>query len=29
MSEPGYTPPDLMLVGDDHVRAYRETGGET
>lgn len=29
MSEPGYTPPDLLLVGDDHVRAYRETGGET
>jgi deazaflavin-dependent oxidoreductase (nitroreductase family) len=29
MSEPGYTPPDLLLVGDDHVHAYRETGGET
>ncbi|OMC22254.1 nitroreductase [Mycobacterium colombiense] len=29
MSEPGYTPPDLLLVGEDHVRAYRETGGET
>lgn len=29
MSEPGYTPPDLLLVGEDHVRAYRDTGGET
>lgn len=29
MSEPGYTPPDLLLVGEDHVSAYRETGGET
>lgn len=29
MSEPTYTPPDLLLVGEDHVRAYRETGGET
>lgn len=28
MSELGYTPPDLLLVGEDHVRAYRETGGE-
>ena len=24
-----YSPPDLALVGEDHVRAYRETGGET
>lgn len=24
-----YQEPDLSLVGDDHVRAYRETGGET
>jgi deazaflavin-dependent oxidoreductase (nitroreductase family) len=23
-----YTPPDLSLVGDEHVRRYRETGGE-
>lgn len=23
-----YTPPDLTLLGDDHVRAYRESGGE-
>ncbi len=28
MSEPGYTPPDLTLVGDEHVRRYLETGGE-
>ena len=26
--EPGYTPPDLMLVGDDHVKAYLESDGE-
>jgi len=30
MSEdPDYTPPDLTLVGETHVAAYRETGGET
>ena len=23
-----YTPPDLTLVGDEHVRRYRETDGE-
>jgi deazaflavin-dependent oxidoreductase (nitroreductase family) len=28
MSEPNYTQPDLLLLGDDHVRAYRESGGE-
>lgn len=28
MSEPTYTQPDLVLLGDDHVRAYRESGGE-
>ena len=28
MTEPNYTAPDLALVGADHVRAYRETGGE-
>ena len=31
MSEPAasnYTPPDLTLVGDEHVRRYRETDGE-
>ena len=25
--EPGYTPPDLSLFGEEHVRRYRETGG--
>ena len=25
--EPGYTAPDLNLVGAEHVRRYRETGG--
>jgi deazaflavin-dependent oxidoreductase (nitroreductase family) len=28
MPEPNYTPPDLSLLGEDHIRAYRETGGE-
>ena len=28
MTEPDYTPPDLTLLGEDHIRAYRETGGE-
>ncbi|NKQ53998.1 nitroreductase family deazaflavin-dependent oxidoreductase [Amycolatopsis sp. K13G38] len=28
MSEPGYTAPDLDLVGEKHIRRYRETGGE-
>jgi deazaflavin-dependent oxidoreductase (nitroreductase family) len=28
MSESSYTQPDLMLLGEDHIRAYRETGGE-
>lgn len=27
MSESNYIAPDLTLRGDDHVRAYRETGG--
>lgn len=26
--EPGYTAPDLGLVGAEHVRRYQETGGE-
>lgn len=26
---PGYTAPDLALLGDEHVRRYTETGGET
>jgi deazaflavin-dependent oxidoreductase (nitroreductase family) len=25
---PGYQPPDLTLLGDEHIRRYRETGGE-
>ena len=28
MTESNYTQPDLMLLGEDHIRAYRETGGE-
>ncbi len=28
MSEPGYTPPDIMLLGEEHVRRYQETDGE-
>jgi deazaflavin-dependent oxidoreductase (nitroreductase family) len=28
MTEPNYTRPDVSLLGDDHIRAYRETGGE-
>jgi deazaflavin-dependent oxidoreductase (nitroreductase family) len=28
-NEADYTPPDLTLVGESHVKAYRETGGET
>jgi deazaflavin-dependent oxidoreductase (nitroreductase family) len=27
MSEPGYIPPDLTLVGEEHVRRYLETDG--
>ena len=27
MSESGYTPPDLTLVGEDHIRRYVETDG--
>lgn len=26
-NEPGYTPPDISLVGAEHVRRYLETGG--
>lgn len=26
--EPGYRPPDVTLIGDEHVRRYRETNGE-
>jgi deazaflavin-dependent oxidoreductase (nitroreductase family) len=28
MSESNYAQPDLTLVGEDHIRAYRESGGE-
>jgi deazaflavin-dependent oxidoreductase (nitroreductase family) len=28
MNEPGYTAPDLTLVGQSHVNAYRATNGE-
>jgi deazaflavin-dependent oxidoreductase (nitroreductase family) len=28
MSEPGYQPADLTLVGERHVRRYRETDGD-
>jgi deazaflavin-dependent oxidoreductase (nitroreductase family) len=28
MTEEGYTAPDISLVGDEHVRRYRETDGE-
>lgn len=27
-NEPGYTPPDVSLIGNEHVRRYRETSGE-
>lgn len=28
MTEAGYTPPDLTLLGEEHVRRYQETDGE-
>jgi deazaflavin-dependent oxidoreductase (nitroreductase family) len=28
MTQSSYQPPDLTLVGDDHIRRYQETGGE-
>jgi deazaflavin-dependent oxidoreductase (nitroreductase family) len=28
MSEPGYRPPDISLVGAEHVRRYQETDGD-
>ena len=28
MSEEGYTAPDIQLLGQEHVRRYRETNGE-
>jgi deazaflavin-dependent oxidoreductase (nitroreductase family) len=27
-SESNYKQPDLLLLGEDHIRAYRESGGE-
>ncbi|MDG2029163.1 MAG: nitroreductase family deazaflavin-dependent oxidoreductase [Acidimicrobiales bacterium] len=28
MAEDGYTAPDIMLLGEEHVQRYRETDGE-
>jgi deazaflavin-dependent oxidoreductase (nitroreductase family) len=28
MSDPGYRAPDLTLIGEEHIRRYRETDGE-
>ena len=28
MSETNYRPPDISLVGESHIKAYRESGGE-
>lgn len=28
MAEPGYQQPDITLLGEEHVRRYRETDGE-
>lgn len=28
MTQPEYRAPDISLVGEEHVRRYRETGGE-
>jgi deazaflavin-dependent oxidoreductase (nitroreductase family) len=28
VSEPGYQAPDISLLGEEHIRRYRETGGE-
>jgi deazaflavin-dependent oxidoreductase (nitroreductase family) len=28
MSKPDYSQPDLTLLGEDHIRAYRDSGGE-
>ena len=28
MSDPGYRPPDLTLIGEEHIRRYRDTDGE-
>ena len=28
MNEPGYTAPDISLLGEEHINRYRETDGE-
>ncbi|HET9078058.1 MAG TPA: nitroreductase family deazaflavin-dependent oxidoreductase [Acidimicrobiales bacterium] len=28
MSEPTYRPPNVSLLGEEHIRRYRQTGGE-
>ena len=28
MTDPDYTPPDITLLGEDHVAAYRESDGD-
>jgi deazaflavin-dependent oxidoreductase (nitroreductase family) len=28
VNEPGYTAPDISLLGEEHIRRYRETAGE-
>ena len=28
MNEPGYTAPDITLIGEEHIDRYRETDGE-
>ena len=28
MNEPGYTAPDITLLGEEHIRRYRDTDGE-
>lgn len=28
MTEPGYTAADITLIGEDHIKAYRDTDGE-
>src|SRR5213079_24607 len=28
VNEPGYTAPDISLLGEEHIRRYRETDGE-
>jgi deazaflavin-dependent oxidoreductase (nitroreductase family) len=28
VNEPGYTAPDITLLGEEHIRRYRETNGD-